>query len=348
MREFIFDTRPLLTPEIVRLLTDIHECKGKQELYIEAHSDALATLLKSAKIQSTGASNRIEGIHTSDERLNALVNEKAEPRNRSEEEIAGYRKVLEIIHERYDFIPPRASIILQLHRDLYSYSASRSGGRWKNIDNTIVEENSDGTTSVRFRPMSAFETPDAMERLCDGYMDAVAHERGDPLLLSIQFILDFLCVHPFNDGNGRISRLLTLLTLYRAGYIVGKYISMEMLIEKSKETYYDVLMASSKGWHESANTYEPFTRYMLGIILAAYRDFNSRVEYLRDKKLSKPERIRRIFAGRLDALSRKELSELCPDISEATIKKTLAQLVKEGYIQKLGSARATKYIRDNT
>ncbi len=348
MRGFTFDTRPLLTPEIVRLLTKIHECKGKQELYIEAHADVLATLLKSAKIQSTGASNRIEGIYTSDERLNALVNGKAEPLNRSEEEIAGYRKVLETIHEGYEFIPPRASIILQLHRDLYSYSAYGSGGRWKNTDNAIVEESSDGVRSVRFQPLPAFEIPEAMERLCNGYLDAVAHEQGDPLLMGIQFILDFLCIHPFNDGNGRMSRLLTLLTLYRSGYIVGKYISLEMLIEKSKESYYETLKASSQGWHESVNTYEPFTRYMLGIILAAYRDFNSRVEYLRDKKLSKPERIRRIFANRLDALSRQELSELCPDISEATIKLALAQLVKEGYIHKLGSARATKYIRNNT
>lgn len=348
MRDFNFDTRPLLTPEIVRLLTEIHECKGKQELYVEAHVDVLKTLLKSAKIQSTGASNRIEGIYTSEERLNALVNEKAEPRNRSEEEIAGYRKVLETIHEGYEFIPPRSSIILQLHRDLYSYSASRIGGRWKNTDNAIVEEGEGGAMAVRFQPLPAFETPEAMDRLCDGYLEAVAREKGDPLLLSIQFIFDFLCIHPFNDGNGRISRLLTLLTLYRSGYIVGKYISLEMLIEKSKETYYEVLQASSQQWHEGANSYEPFARYMLGIILTTYRDFNSRVEYLRDKKLSKPERIRAIFADRLGAISRQELSALCPDISEVTIKQTLTQLVKEGYIQKLGSARATKYIRNNT
>ena len=347
MKTFSFDTRPLLTPEIVRLLTEIHERKGKQELYIEAHTDVMTALLKNAKIQSTGASNRIEGIFTSDERLNALVHEKAEPRNRSEEEIAGYRKVLETIHEGYEFIPPRASIILQLHRDMYSYSAFGMGGRWKNADNAIVEEGVDGSRSVRFQPLSAFETPEAMERLCDSYMDAVAEDQSDPLLLSLQFVLDFLCIHPFNDGNGRMSRLLTLLTLYRSGYIVGKYISLESLIEKNKASYYEALQASSQGWHENANTYEPFVRYMLGVILAAYRDFNNRVEYLRDKRLSKPERIRRIFTNRLDALSRQELSELCPDISEATIKQALTQLVKEGYIQKLGSARATKYIRNN-
>ena len=347
MHQFVFDTKSLLTPEIVRMLTQIHECKGKQELYAEAHADVLTTLLNIAKIQSIGASNRIEGIHTSDERLDAIVLEKSEPRNRSEEEIAGYRKVLEIIHESYEYMSPKASVLLQLHRDLYAYSASSIGGHWKNANNSIVEENEDGSTTIRFVPVSAFDTPEAVERLCNAYLEAIDNTQDDPLLLCTCFVLDFLCIHPFNDGNGRMSRLLTLLMLYRSGYIVGKYISLEMLIEKSKETYYESLQVSSIGWHENANDYEPFVRYMLGIILSAYREFNSRIASLRDNSISKPERIRAIFASRLDSVNRQELAALCPDISEATIRATLTQLTKEGFILKIGSARATRYVRNN-
>ncbi|NLO83812.1 MAG: Fic family protein [Clostridiales bacterium] len=347
MRTFTFDIKPLLTPEIVKMLTTIHECKGKQELYMEAHSDILTTLLRTAKIQSTGASNRIEGIYTSDKRLSELVAEKSEPRNRSEEEIAGYRQVLELVHENYEYMNPSASVVLQLHQYLYSFSASGIAGRWKSTNNAIVEKHEDGTEMIRFKPLSAFETPDAMKNLCDAYIEAISQEQADPLLLSCMFLVDFLCIHPFNDGNGRMSRLLTLLMLYRSGYIVGKYISLEMLIEKNKDSYYDALKASSDNWHEGTNSYEPFTRYMLGIILAAYRDFNSRVAFLSDKKISKPERIRQIFASRLESLTKQELAELCPDISESTIKNTLAQLVKEGYIIKIGAARATKYVKNN-
>ncbi len=346
MRSFSLDTKPLLTPEVVALLTEIYECKGKQTLYIEAQPDVLTTMLQTAKIQSIGASNRLEGIHTSDQRLIALMNEKDLPRNRSEEEIAGYRKVLDTIHESYDYIPIKPSILLQLHRDLYSYGVSSNGGSWKNTNNAIVQERESGEKFVRFQPLSALETPEAMERLCDSYTELIQNGKGDPLLLSLMFVLDFLCIHPFNDGNGRMSRLLTLLMLYRSDYIVGKYISIETLIEKSRESYYETLYISSQEWHEGKNAYEPFVRYMLGIILLAYREFISRVEYLRDKKISKPERIRQLFTSRLEPLRRQEISELCPDISTATIKNTLTELVKEGYIIKLGAARATTYIKN--
>ena len=347
MRKFSLDTTPLLTPKVVGLLTEIHECKGKQELYMEANRDALTTLLQVATIQSVDASNRLEGIFTSDARLKALMNEKTKPRNRSEEEILGYRKVLKTIHKSYDAITIKPAVILQLHRDLYSYSAQRMSGRWKNTGNAIVEKRADGIEITRFQPLSVFETPDAMQKLCDVYAKKIDEAQDNPLLLCCMFILDFLCIHPFNDGNGRMSRLLTLLMLYRSGYIVGKYISLEMLIEHNKESYYDSLQASSLGWHNGGNNYEPFVTYMLGIILAAYRDFNSRVEYLRDKSISKPDRIRKIFESRLDLISRNELALLCPDISETTIRHTLTQLVKEGYIVKMGSARATKYIRNH-
>ena len=266
MHEFDFINRPkeLLTPEVVALLTRLHECRGRQELFIEAEPDVLTALLEVAKIQSTDASNRIEGIYTSDERLKAIVQEKVQPRNRNEEEISGYRDVLATIHESYEHITPRPNSILQLHRDLYSFSSSAVGGVYKNSDNIIAEKHADGTETVRFRPVPAFQTADAMLNLCTRYNDAIEAATYNPLILMPIFILDFLCIHPFNDGNGRMSRLLTLLLLYRAGFIVGKYISIEMLIEKSKDSYYEALQASSQDWHEDRNNYLPFLKYMLG------------------------------------------------------------------------------------
>ena len=335
----------LLTPQIVQLLGQIREEKGKQELFLEANIDELKSLLEIAKIQSTGASNRIEGIYTSDQRLQELVSHKAEPRNRSEEEIAGYREVLSVIHESYDYIPVRSNMILQLHRDLYSYSTGASGGQYKTADNIIAETDIDGNSRVRFQPVPAFQTPDAMEQLCDEMHKAWNDEIFDKLLLIPMFILDFLCIHPFNDGNGRMSRLLTLLLLYKSGCIVGKYVSVEMIIEKSKETYYEALQQSSYGWHENENDYVPFVSYYLGIILKSYREFESRVELLQNRSLSKPERIKAIIDGHIGKISKKQIAEQCPDISVTTIERTLADLVKTGYIKKIGAGRATAYIK---
>ncbi len=341
------DPEKLLTPQIVQLLGQIREEKGKQELFLEANIDELKSLLEIAKIQSTGASNRIEGIYTSDQRLQELVSHKAEPRNRSEEEIAGYREVLSVIHESYDYIPVRSNMILQLHRDLYSYSTGASGGQYKTADNIIAETDIDGNSRVRFQPVSAFQTADAMEQLCDEMYKAWNDEIFDKLLLISMFILDFLCIHPFNDGNGRMSRLLTLLLLYKSGCIVGKYVSVEMIIEKTKETYYEALQQSSFGWHENENDYVPFVAYYLGIILKSYREFESRVELLQNRSLSKPERIKTIIDGHIGKISKKQIAEQCPDISVTTIERTLADLVKTGYIKKTGAGRATAYIKSD-
>ena len=348
MRTFDYQNIPneLLHYELMNLVSAIHEYKGKQDLYAEAKPDVLNSMLMVAKVQSTGASNRIEGIYTSDERLQALVNEKAEPRNRSEQEIAGYREVLALIHESYDFIVPRTSIILQLHRDLYQFTPSSMGGRFKNADNVIAETDAQGVSKIRFTPVSAFETPEAVDRLTAAFIDAIQAEKYDALLLIPMFILDFLCIHPFNDGNGRMSRLLTLLLLYRSGYIVGKYISLEMLIEKTKDTYYDVLQASSQGWHDAQNTYFPFVKYYLEIILSAYKEFSMRVELMLNRSLSKPERIRALFDTTLQKLSKKMISEKFPDISISTIEITLSSLLKEGYIIKVGAGKNTAYIRN--
>ncbi|MGI6096108.1 MAG: Fic family protein [Lachnospiraceae bacterium] len=346
MRAFDYKTTPekLLTPEIVQMVASIHEHKGKQELFMEANRDELRTLLEVAMIQSTGASNRIEGIFTTDKRLEELVSQKAEPRNRSEQEISGYREVLATIHESYEYIVPRSNIILQLHRDLYSFSQG-AGGNYKNSDNVIAETDSEGHQKTRFIPVPAFQTAEAMEELCNNFWEAWEAEHIDKLILIPMFILDFLCIHPFNDGNGRMSRLLTLLLLYKAGYIVGKYISMEMLIEKTKETYYEALQVSSGGWHENENTYEPFLKYYLGITLKAYNEFESRVEHLKNRTLSKPDRVKAMIDQKVGKITKKEIMDACPDISKTTVERTLADLVKSGYIAKVGAGPSTGYVR---
>jgi len=350
VREFDYTKVPneLMNHELINLVSAIHEYKGKQELFIEAKPDVLEAMLEIAIIQSTGASNRIEGIYTSDERLDALVKFKAEPRNCSEREIAGYREVLSIIHESYDYVAPRTNVILQLHRDLYQFSPVSSGGKLKNSDNIITETDSSGHSRVRFRPVSAFETPEAVDRLTSTFIEAIHTEKYDPLLLIPMFVLDFLCIHPFNDGNGRMSRLLTLLLLYRSGYIVGKYISIELIIEKTKETYYEVLLDSSSRWYEGKNDYFPFVKYYLEVILSAYKEFSSRVELMQNRNLSKPERIRVLFNNTLQKLSKRMILEKCPDISTSTVEITLASLLKKGYILKTGAGKNTAYIRNMT
>lgn len=345
MRKYDFQNewQKLLVPDIVALLTQIHEFKGEQNLFIEANSDTLTQLVEVAKIQSTEASNKIEGIYTSDERLKKIVLDKTTPRTRDEQEIAGYRDVLATIHESYEYIPLRPTMILQLHRDLYKFSGMSIGGNYKNSDNVIAETDSAGNRFVRFQPVPAWETPEAIDFACKAYDEAV-QSGADPLLVIPMFILDFLCIHPFNDGNGRMSRLLTLLLLYRSGYIVGKYISIEKVIEQSKETYYETLQQSSVGWHENQNDYAPFVRYMLGVIVAAYRDFSSRVQVLITSGMSKPERIRVIIKDTLGKITKAEIMEKCPDISQVTVQRTLIELQKKGEIIKLGGGRYTAYI----
>lgn len=334
----------LLTPEIVTMLSQIHEFKGEQNLFIETRSDTLTQLVEIARIQSTEASNKIEGILTSDERLKKLVTNKTTPKSRNEQEIAGYRDVLSTIHDSYEFIPVRPSIILQLHRDLYKFSGKSIGGSYKNVDNVIAEADNDENRSVRFQPVPAWETPDAIEALCAAFDDAIARNEADPLLIIPMFILDFLCIHPFNDGNGRMSRLLTLLLLYRAGYTVGKYISIEKVIEASKDTYYEALQSSSQGWHEEENDYAHFVRYMLGVILSAYRDFSSRLRVLTASGMSKPDRIREIIKDTLGKITKTEIMQKCPDISQVTVQRTLNDLVKNSDILKIGGGRYTSYV----
>lgn len=346
MREINYKERwkELLTPEIVPLLTKIHEYKGEQALFIEAHADELEHLLEIARIQSTDASNRIEGIYTSDDRLKLLALDKTMPKTRNEFEIAGYRDVLNTIHNSYEHIPIKPSVILQLHRDMNKFNSSSMGGRYKINDNLIKEEDSQGNQRIRFVPVPAWETPEMMGELCKEFDEIMKDESADPLLIIPMFILDFLCIHPFSDGNGRMSRLLTLLLLYRSGYIVGKYISIEKLIETSKDTYYEALEDSSKNWHEEENSYEPFVRYTLGVIVNAYREFSSRVNLLSVGDISKPERVRRLIKETIGTVTKSEIMKKCPDISQVTVQRALAEMLASGEIEKIGGGRYTKYI----
>ncbi len=345
MRAFNYKSeyQKLLTPEIVTYLAQIHEQKGQQNLFIEAQKDVLTELLEIAKIQSTEASNRIEGIITTEDRLKKIVMNKTTPKGRSEREIAGYRDVLNTIHENYDYIPVRPGMILQLHRDLYTFSNASIGGNYKISDNIIAEELADGSARVRFQPVSAWETPEAIDNLCNAFQNVIDDPELDPLILIPMFILDFLCIHPFSDGNGRMSRLMTLLLLYRSGYIVGKYISIEKLIADTKETYYEALQESSEKWHEGNNDYLPFVRYILGVILAAYREFESRVEILITKGLSKPGRVREIIRNTTGKITKTQIMSQCPDISQTTVERALKELMDNQEIIKIGGGRYTSY-----
>lgn len=345
MRQFEYkeSMKRLLTPNIVSLLTKIHEYKGEQNLFIESNSDKLTELLEIAKIQSTEASNKIEGICTSDDRLKQLVMDKTMPKTRNEKEIAGYRDVLTTIHENYEYIPIRSNYLLQLHGDLYKFTGLSVGGKYKSVDNVIAEIDVNGNKSIRFQPVEAWQTPEAINNICEAYNDAL-NDGIDPLLIMPMFILDFLCIHPFNDGNGRMSRLLTLLLLYKSGYIVGKYISIEKLIERSKDTYYETLKASSTGWHEGTNDYIPFVEYYLGVIIASYREFSSRVQTLIESGMSKPEKVREIIWNHVGKITKAQIMQKCPDISLVTVQRTLAELVEKNEVIKISGGRYTSYI----
>ncbi len=347
MRKFDY-TQPfnaLLTPEITGLLTEIHEYRGKQDLFIHAKPDVLNALLEVAKIQSTEASNRIEGIATSSLRLKKLLAEKTDPVNRDEKEIAGYRDVLNTIHESHEFIPVTPNVILQLHRDLYAKLPSGLGGHWKYSENVIAQTDSLGRQSVRFQPMPCADTPRAMDELCATFTSARDRNCNDHLLLLALFIHDFLCIHPFSDGNGRMSRLLTLLLLYQSRYLVGKYISLEKLIEQSKDTYYETLQSSSVGWHTGENNPASFVSYLLGIILHAYREFESRISSVSISRASKVDRIREVFETKLGKITKRDILDRCPDISASTIEKTLKSLLDSGFIRKTGIGKSTAYYK---
>ena len=336
--------RSLMTPEVVAALSSVRERRGRQDLYRTLHPEELDRLCEVAKIQSTGASNRIENISTTDRRLRELMAQRTEPRNRDEREIAGYRYVLDLIHTSHDNIPVTPNVILQLHRDLYRYLDVSFAGHWKDTDNRIAERLPSGKLVTRFEPTPAVATPAAVESICAQYREQVEQGRYDPLLTSLVFIFDFVSIHPFNDGNGRMSRLFTLLLLYKNGYDVGKYVSVEAEIERSKETYYDALRAISAGWARGEADYAPFVTYMLGVIGACYAELDRRMQAVAEGATGE-EALRSYFDDLVGSASKREILDAIPSLSQRTAERLLQKLQREGYVEKVGAARATRYRR---
>lgn len=332
--------------EMLGLVAQIHEFKGRQELYLQQKPAELERLVEIAKVQSTEASNEIEGIRTTNTRLKQICADKTTPRNRDEKEIMGYRDVLNTIHENFEYIPIRSGYILQLHRDLYRYSEKGIGGSFKNTQNYISATDGNGNSFVLFTPLPPFETPEAIERICGSFNRVIDSQEIDPLILIPAFIHDFLCIHPFNDGNGRMSRLLTTLLLYRSGYVVGRYISLESKIAKNKGLYYDALEECQKGWHEGTEDISTFIKYLLSTILAAYRDLDERISLI-SAKLPVTELVRRAAYGKIGKFTKNDIMELCPSIGKTSIENALKKLVEEGALIRHGKGKSTFYTRSD-
>ena len=331
-----------ITPEMTKKMMQISKLMGQQSTKSLEGNAILERLVEVAKIQSTDASNRIEGIFTSDTRLRQLVSNKTMPHNRSEEEISGYRDVLDLIHQQYKYIPLNSSTILTLHKHLFNFTASSWGGHFKDIDNEIVAQYPDGRAEIRFTPPKAFITPELVDNLCKEFNTAITEDEMPSLLLDGAFIFDFVSIHPFRDGNGRMSRLLMLLTLYKSGFNVGKYISLESLIEKTKANYYSSIKDSSTNWLENNNSYQPFLNYFLSIVLQAYRDLSERTQPTKTKN-SAYNSILTNLQNELKPLSKRELTNLIPEYSQVTIERTLNKLLNDNQIEKVGAGRSTKY-----
>ena len=330
--------------EVLSLVAAIYREAGKQELYLKQRPQKLEKLVEIAKVQSTEASNAIEGIVTTDTRIRQLVEQKTAPRNRSEQEIAGYRDVLAIIHESFDAIPITRNYILQLHKILYSHTNNPIAGHTKNVQNYISATMDDGHTEILFTPLAPYETPAALDRICEEYDLVIGNMELEPLLAIPIFIHDFLCIHPFNDGNGRMSRLLTTLLLYRSGFYVGRYISLEAKIAKNKDLYYAALGASQHGWHEGLDDPVPFIKYLLGTILAAYKDFADRFTLV-ENKLSALETVRLASRNRIGRFTKQDIRELCPALSLSSVEGALRKMVADGELKREGRGKNTCYIR---
>lgn len=330
--------------EILSLIAAIYKEAGKQELYLKQRPQELEKLVEIAKIQSTQSSNAIEGIVTTSTRIKQLVEEKTAPKNRDEQEIAGYRDVLNIIHESFDAIPITQNYILQLHKILYSHMNNPLAGRTKNVQNYISATYPDGSVKTLFTPLAPFETPEALDRICEEYNRVIGNMELEPLIAIPVFIHDFLCIHPFNDGNGRMSRLLTTLLLYRNGFYVGKYISLEAKIAKNKDLYYDALAKSQTGWHEGTEDAVPFIKYILGTILAAYKDFEERFALV-ETKLSALETVRLASQNKIGRFTKQDIRELCPSLSISSIEGALRKMVASGELKREGNGKSTCYFR---
>jgi Fic family protein len=327
-------------------LRAIGKYQGKQELYFKQSPEVLKNLQEAAIIESTESSNRIEGITAPHTRIEKLVLETTTPKNRSEQEVSGYRDALALIHESGKEMPFSTNIVLQLHKILCSYLPD-PGGQWKMSDNDIVEKNLDGSIKrIRFKPIPAFQTDDAMRKLAENYKMAIQSGNYDPMILIPLVIFDFLCIHPFRDGNGRIARLLTLMLMYHYNYEVGRYISLERIFEQSKESYYETLEESSKRWHQGHHNIHPWLDYYWGVITRAYRELEERVGTIRSGRGAKTEQVRLSIERKNIPFSISDIETACPGVSRDTVRAVLRQMRKKGIISSLGKGRHAKWIRN--
>jgi len=330
--------------ELLGLVAAIYKEAGKQEMYLKQRPEELEKLVEIAMVQSTEASNAIEGIVTTNTRIRQLVQEKTTPKNRDEQEIAGYRDVLAIIHDSFDAIPITRNYILQMHKVLYGHMNNPVAGRTKTVQNYISATYPDGHTVTLFTPLAPFETPEALDRICEEYNRVIGNMELEPLIAIPVFIHDFLCIHPFNDGNGRMSRLLTTLLLYRSGFFVGKYISLEAKIAKNKDLYYEALSASQNGWHEGKDDPIPFIKYLLGTILAAYKDFEDRFALVETKRTAL-DTVRLATQSKIGRFTKQDIRELCPALSLSSIEGAIRKLVASGELEREGNGKNTSYFR---
>ncbi|MCL2057711.1 MAG: Fic family protein [Oscillospiraceae bacterium] len=342
--DYSFLEKGLLPASLVNVVGAIADLRARESRLKEQYPDVFTRLESIAKVQSVIGSNAIEGIVTSDQRVNEIVNQNSAPQNHNEAEIAGYRDALNLIHENHDSLDIRERDILRLHEIMLSY-APVGGGAYKLNDNVIIEVDAAGQRRVRFAPTPANETASAMEQLILAYMDARSNYNINQLLLIPCFILDFLCIHPFADGNGRVSRLLSLLLLYKNNYQAGKYISFEEQINKGKWEYYEALRLSSDGWHHNANSYIPFIKNFAATLLYCYKELDKRFGVVHAKKLSKRERVEATVLNSLLPISKQEISYILPDVSPTTVEAALAAMVRNGEVDKVGSGKNTKYIK---
>jgi Fic family protein len=333
-----------LTHDIVAAVRAIGEGKGRQDLYKERAPEVLENLRQVAIIESTESSNRLEGITLPRTAIELLVRRNAEPQagNRPEAEIAGYRNVLQLIHERHEHMELTPNLVLQLHRDLFKFSGAGGAGRWKTADNVITEQRPDRSIFVRFTPTAAWRTADAMAALHRDFVTA-GHSEIDPLILIALYVLDFLCIHPFSDGNGRMARLLTVLLLYREEYEVTRYISVERLIEQTKESYYDALYQASQGWHESAHDPMPWVGYFLSVVRAAYDEFARDLGELRDGRGMKTRLVRQAISEMIGDFSAFELHQRCPTVGVDMLRHILRSERDAGRLQVVGRGRGARW-----
>lgn len=332
--------------DILGLIAAIYKEAGKQEQYLKQRPQEMEKLVEIAKIQSTEASNAIEGIVTTSTRIKQLVEEKTTPQNRDEQEIAGYRDVLNVIHESFDAIPITQNYILQFHKMLYSHMNNPLAGRTKSVQNYISAAYPDGHTEILFTPLAPYETSEALDRICEEYNRVIGNLEVEPLIIIPIFIHDFLCIYPFNDGNGRMSRLLTTLLLYQNGFYIGKYISLEAKISKNKDLYYSAMSQSQTGWHEGKEDALPFIKYILGTILASYKDFEECTSLVQEK-LPALEMVRMASKSKIGRFNKQDIRELCPTLSDSSIEGALRKLVAAGELKKEGKGKSTCYFRLN-